>query len=89
MTAAAQSPWTFVSMRQDFKTIFPAVAQPATAPQAQIANPASENCIAQGGTLSIAPPATAGNTASASSRTTGNVRSGRCFGATVRSAASR
>ena len=54
MTAAAQSPWTFVSMRQDFKTIFPAVAQPATAPQAQIANPASENCIAQGGTLSIA-----------------------------------
>ncbi len=23
MTAAAQSPWTFVSMKRDFKTVFP------------------------------------------------------------------
>ena len=45
MSAAAQSPWMFVSMKRDFKTVFPTPA--ATA------NPASENCVKQGGTLSI------------------------------------
>jgi dipeptidase D len=33
MTAAAQSPWMFVSMKDDFKTIFPGAPQPATEPQ--------------------------------------------------------
>ena len=80
MTAAAQSPWTFVSMKKDFKTIFPAVTQPATAPQAQIANPASENCVKQRRHAVHRDSAvTEGSTASACSRTTGNVKSGRMF----------
>jgi putative hemolysin len=45
MAAAAQSPWMLVSMKRDFKTIFPGATQSA--------NPASVNCVEQGGTLSI------------------------------------
>jgi putative hemolysin/phosphoglycolate phosphatase-like HAD superfamily hydrolase len=53
MAAAAQSPWTFVSMKKDFKTIFPTEAQPAPESQDQMVNPASANCTQQGGTLTI------------------------------------
>jgi putative hemolysin/phosphoserine phosphatase len=60
MTAAAQSPWLFVSMKKDFKTVFPSAKAAteqgeAAAPgeQASIANPASQNCVKQGGKVSI------------------------------------
>ena len=41
MAAAAQSPWMFVSIKQNFKTVFPAPVA--------IANPATRNCLDRGG----------------------------------------
>jgi putative hemolysin len=50
MTAAAQSPWVFVSMKKDFKTMFPApAATPALRTGASVANPATQNCLDRGG----------------------------------------
>ena len=51
--------------------------------QPQLANPASVNCVKQGGTLSI-DRRTAASSASASLRTTGNARNGHCFEGSAR-----
>ena len=53
MAATAQSPWLFVSMKDDFATVFPGAQPAARGTPTPIANPASVNCIAQGGTLVI------------------------------------
>ena len=70
-----------------------APASPVALPTAAaVANPASENCIKQGGTVSIVAAGTAGSTASAPSKTTGsplpgmvpNAKNGHCCAATAR-----
>ena len=89
MAAAAQSPWTFVSMKNDFKTMFPPASPPAATVGAgsrirprRIASSKAARCPSNSG-------ATAGSSASAPSGTTCSVRSGRCCAENVRPAASK
>ena len=51
---AVRRKWTVVDMKNDWNTIYPfeTTAQ-APPPKAQLANPASQNCVARGGMLSM------------------------------------
>ena len=54
------------------------------APRQEIANPASENCVKQGGTLAIEERGDGGQIGAATSRTTGSVKNGPCCAGNAR-----